>query len=406
MSSGGGVRATDLLGFAFGALAGHRLRSVLTLLGVAIGVAAVLLLTALGEGARRYVVRQFASLGTNLLVVVPGRTDTTGGIPGIGGTPKDLTLEDVQALAREIPESREIAALAMGTEEVAYRERRRQVAIVGTTASFATLRELELARGEFLPEDEAFRGSPRLVLGHTVAAELFPGEDPLGKAVRVGGWRMRVVGVLAPQGVNLGIDLDEVVIAPVATVMAMLNRSSLFRIFIQVGAHAELDAVREKVLAVLAERHREEDVTVLTQDAVISTFSTVFNALTLAVAAIAAISLAVAGIGVMNVMLVSVSERTREIGLLMALGVSSRQILAAFLAEAAILSSLGGAAGLLVGEAGVRLLVHLYPNFPAAPPAWAIAAAAIVSVGVGVTFGLLPARRATRLDPVVALGRR
>jgi putative ABC transport system permease protein len=357
------VSARDVLGFAARALRGHRLRSGLSLLGVSIGVAAVIALTALGEGARRYVVGQFASIGTNLVIVLPGKTDTTGGMPGIGGVPHDLTIEDVRVLVRTVREIEKAAPISMGTEAVAHDERRRQVALAGATSEMLEVRHLAMERGEFLPPMEWDRGSPVAVLGAKTARELFPGgEDPVGRVVRIADFRMHVIGVLAPRGMQLGIDMDDVAIVPVATAMRMLNRPSLFRVLLQVRSHADLDAAKQKVTKVLAERHGEEDVTVITQDAVLTAFTSILGALTMALGGIAAISLAVAGVGIMNVMLVSVSERTREIGLLKALGAGRGQILAVFLAEAVLLSTLGGLIGLAIGWAAVRVLVAVFPR--------------------------------------------
>jgi len=400
------VSPRDLVGFAARALRGHRLRTGLSLLGVAIGVAAVVTLTALGEGARRYVVSQFSQIGTNLLIVVPGKTETTGGMPGMGGVPNDLTLADAEAIRRGIPEIDKAAPIAMGTETVANGERRRQVALIGATHEMLEVRRLSLARGRFLPELEWDRGSPVSVLGTKTARELFPGEDPLGRVVRIGDWRMRVIGILGPRGQQLGVDMDDVVIVPVANALRMLNRSSLFRVLLQVRAHADLVQARDKVVRLITERHGEEDVTAITQDAVLSAFSSILGALTMALAGIAAISLAVAGIGIMNVMLVSVSERTREVGLLKAVGAGRGQILLAFLAEAILISSAGGLLGLLLGWVAIRVLVAVYPDLPASPPVWAVLAALALSVAVGALFGVLPARRATRLDPVAALAGR
>ena len=396
----------DLLGFAARALRGHRLRTGMSLLGVAIGVAAVVTLTALGEGARRYVIGQFASIGTNLVIVVPGKTETTGGMPGMGGVPNDLTLEDARALLRGVPEIEKAAPMVMGTETVAFEERQRQVGLIGSTHEALEVRRLSVASGRFLPDLDWDRGSPVAVLGQKAARELFPGRDPVGQIVRVGDWRMRVIGVLASRGQQLGVDMDDVAIVPVATAMKMLNRRSLFRLVLQVRTHADLDRARERVVRLIAERHGEEDVTAITQDAVLGALTSILGALTLALAGIASVSLAVAGVGIMNVMLVSVSERTREIGLLKALGAGRRQILLAFLAEAVLLSTAGGLLGLLVGWLAVRVLVAVYPALPATPPPWAVAAAFSLSVAVGAVFGVLPARRATGLDPVAALSGR
>lgn len=393
----------DLLLFAGGGLRGHHLRTVLSLLGVAIGVSAVIVLTALGEGAKRYVVEQFASLGTNIIIVLPGKTETTGSF-GIGGVPNDLTLDDAQAIARTVPQAVHVAPITAGTEELSYRERRRQLAVLGTTSEMMAARDLVMGSGEFLPEEEMHRSTSVAVLGDQAARELFDERNPIGEVVRIGGWRMRVIGVLAKQGTKMGINFDDVVIIPVQTGMKMLNRSSLFRIIVQVTAHSDMNVAKERILDVLIERHEEEDVTILTQDAVITTFGDILDTLTLVVAAIGAISLSVAGIGIMNLMLVSISERTREVGLLKAIGASRGQILGAFLTEAAFISTTGGLIGLGLGWLGVRILVQVFPVLPASPPTWAVIAALVISVSVGIIFGFLPARRATRLDPVTALG--
>ncbi|MFC1706311.1 ABC transporter permease [Planctomycetota bacterium] len=397
------MKLPDLVHFAGTALAGHRLRTGLSLLGVAIGVAAVVLLTALGEGARRYVTDQFESLGTNLLIVIPGKTDTAGGMPGIAGAPNDLTIGDAEALRRKLPVARRVVPVAIGSETVARHKRQRQVLVIGTTEDFLYARQLSVARGRFLPRLDLHRTMPVTVIGPKVASELFPGENALGKVVHIGGQRMRVIGLLASRGVQLAVDMDEVAFVPVTTGMRMFNRSSLFRILIEVRAHGDIDSTRARALKILRERHGEEDVTCLTQDSVLGAFSSILVALSLALAGIAAISLTVAGIGIMNVMLVSVSERTSEIGLLKAIGATNRQVLAVFLSEAVLISTTGGVLGLggswLAGQA-----VHWrYPTFPLEAPVWAVGAALAVSLGTGVLFGILPAMRATRLDPVTAL---
>jgi putative ABC transport system permease protein len=381
------------------------LRSGLSLAGVSIAVSAVVMLTAVGEGARRYVTGQFAELGTNLLVAFPGRTETTGGMPGLAGTPHDLTLDDARALQRSLPQIEHLAPVVMGTESVAHGERRRQMALIGSTRALLHVRKLRLARGEFLTADSG-RADPVVVLGATAARELFPAGDAVGSLVRIGDARMRVVGVMARRGMQLGVDMDDVALVPVASAMRLLNRHSLFRVLIQVRAQADLEPVRRRVLALLAERHGEEDVTCLTQEAMVSAFSAVVQALTLALAAIAAVSLGVAGIGIMNVMLVSVSERTREVGLLKAVGAARRQVLWIFLAEALLLAGAGAIVGLAAGAGATALLVQVYPALPARPPLWAVESALALSLVVGAASGLWPARRATRLTPLAAMARR
>jgi putative ABC transport system permease protein len=401
------VSARDLLVFCAGALKGHRLRSGLSLLGVAIGVASVVLLTSLGEGARRYVTREFTALGSNLLIVVRGKTETTGVAGLLFGAPNDLTTADAEALIRRVRSARRVAPVSFGSASAQAGDRRREVDVIGTTADFLAVRRLEIRSGRYLPAGDADAGARICVIGPKVARELFGAENPLGQALRIGEERFRVIGVLAPRGASLGMDLDETVHVPVVRAMRMFNQTSLFRILVEVRSHEEIPGARKAVSKLLTERHNgQEDFTILTQDSVLSTFQSILGLLTTVLAGIAAISLTVAGIGIMNVMLVSVSERTREIGLLKALGVSAGQIVAVFLLEAAILSTCGGAAGLAAAWAVAQAASALFPDFPMAPPVWANLAAIAVSVSVGLFFGAAPARRAARLDPVAALARR
>jgi putative ABC transport system permease protein len=298
-----------------------------------------------------------------------------------------------------------VAPLALGTGPAGYGDRTRDVTVVGTTNEVMAIRQLKMGIGRFLPP--GITDAPVAVLGAKVQTELFGSKNPLGEMIRVGNYRFRVIGVIAPRGTSIGMNLDEVVEIPVDTALRMFNRTTLFRVMAEVRSHQEIDQARKEAIQVLKERHGdEEDVTVLTQDAVLSTFNQILNILTAALAGIAAISLSVAGIGIMNVMLVSISERTREVGLLKALGVTSGQIVSVFLIEAAIISSAGGVLGLAAGWGAGRLLHHLYPDFPVQAPLWAVAAALVVSISVGLLFGSLPARRAARLDPVEALMRR
>ncbi|MGH9366188.1 MAG: ABC transporter permease [Thermoanaerobaculia bacterium] len=401
------MSARDLLLFSAGALRGHRLRTSLSLLGVSIGVASVVLLTSLGEGARRYVTREFAALGSNLLIVTQGKTETTGIAGLISGAPHDLTLADVDALARRVRAVRRAAPLSFGSAPARWEERRRDADVVGSTAEFAPVRRLQIRSGRYLPPGDAERGARVCVVGPKIARELFREENPLGKMLRVGDDRFRVIGVLAPRGASLGIDLDDTVHVPVSRAMKMFNQTSLFRILVEVRSHEEIPGAKAAATSVLRERHDgEEDFTILTQDSVLSTFGDILDLLTAALAGIAGISLTVAGVGIMNVMLVSVSERTREIGLLKAVGVSARQIVAVFLVEAAILSTAGGAVGLGGAWAVTRAATALSPAFPIEPPLWAVVTAAAVSLSVGLAFGAFPARRAARLDPVAALAKR
>lgn len=397
---------TDVLRFAAGALRGYPTRTLLMILAMAIGVAAVVVLTALGEGARRYVVNQFSSIGTHLVLVFPGRSETSGAGMLVSETTRDLTLDDALALLRS-PAVARIAPLNIGAAAVAWQGRSRDVTVMGSTEALLDIRHMELAQGRFLPAGDPRRATPVAVIGATVRDELFGAHVALGEWVRLGDRRFRVIGVLASQGQAFGTDTDDMVVIPVASAEMLFNSPSLFRILIQAKSRETIEHARTDAIRILKERHEgEEDVTVVTQDAVLATFDRILRALTLALAGIAAISLAVAGILIMNVMLIAVSQRTKEVGLLKAVGASPRQIRRLFFTEAVMLSSIGALAGLALGQLGSLLIVRLYPALPAAAPGWAIAAAFFTALFTGVVFSLLPARRAARLDPVQALARR
>ena len=399
------MRLADTLRFARDAATGYPLRTALSVLAMSIGVAAVVILTALGDGARRYVVGQFSSIGTNLVIVLPGRSGTGGFNPAnaITTTPRDLTVDDAAALRRASAVSR-VAPLAVGTSEINFGGKLREVMVAGSTAEFIPIRNFELAQGKGLPEEDWNRGSPVAVIGNKIREELFGNEPAVGHLIRVGDRRLRVVGVLKSLGQGLGMNTDELVIVPVSLAQAMFNSNTLFRILVEARSREVIPEAKEQVMDILKQRHRgEEDVTVITQDAVLATFDKLLGALTLGVAGIAAISLAVAGILVMNVMLVAVTQRTGEIGLLKALGAPARTIRLAFLAEAAMLSTVGALVGYLLGQLGAFALRQAFPVFPAYPPDWAVIAGLSTALVTGLLFGVMPARRAARLDPVQAL---
>ncbi len=397
----------DRLRFAFTALHGARMRTALMLLAMAIGVAAVVILTSLGEGARRYVVGQFSSLGTHLVLVFPGRNETTGGAPPmLNETPRDLSLDDALALQR-IHSIRQLAPVNIGSADIAYRNRDREAVIMGTTAAMQTIRGLKLTQGQFLPLMDAERAAPLVVIGEVIRQELFGSQRTIGEWVRIGDRRFRVIGVMEASGVSLGVDTDELVVIPVASAQQLFNTSSLFRIIIESRGRSTIEATKAAVVERLRQRHDgEEDVTVITQDALLTTFDRIFTALTFTVAGIGAISLLVAGILIMNIMLVTVTQRTTEIGLLKAIGASPAQVMSLFLTEAILLSFLGALLGLLLGQAGSLLLDQLFPSLQFGAPLWALLAALGVALSTGMIFGVMPARRAARLDPVQALARR
>jgi putative ABC transport system permease protein len=400
------MKPPDTLRFAVRAASGNPLRTFLMVLAMSIGVAAVVVLTALGDGARRYVVNEFASLGSNLVIVLPGRSETGGFSPvnAVTSTPRDLTVADGQAITRA-PAVLRVAPITVGTSEAVWNGKLRDVTIVGTTADYLKLRRMDLAQGRFLPAEEP--NAAVAVIGTKVRDDLFGTQAAVGQTLRIGDRRFRIVGVLAKSGQGLGMNADEVVILPVTVAQSMFNTNTLFRILVEARSRVQIEQARTQALDIVKARHDgEEDVTVITQDAVLATFDRILGTLTYGVAGIAAISLAVAGILVMNVMLVAVTQRTGEIGLLKALGAEARVIRNAFLAEATLLSATGAVVGYLLGQAGALALRTALPVLPAWPPDWAVIAALLTALSTGLLFGVMPARRAAQLDPVQALARR
>ena len=401
------MRNQDIVSHAFKAIFIHRLRTALILLGVAIGVSAVILLTALGDSARRYVVEEFMALGTNIITVLPGRSETVGGAPPMmGETPRDLTTDDAQALLRSHNVLR-VAPVILGSAPVSWQGLEREVTIIGTTSAMESIRQLQIGQGQFLPNTDPYHATPVCVIGNDVKTELFGSGSALGQWLRIADRRFRVVGVLAGSGVSIGMDLDDMVFIPVTSAQNLFDRPSLFRILTEAKSAAQIDAASNDIKRIIKARHEgEDDITIVTQDSIIATFNKIFTALTIGLAGIAGISLGVAGILIMNIMLVSVSQRTREVGLLKALGASSMQVRSLFMTEACMLSIFGGVIGLSLAIVVMEIIQYSYPQVPVTAPVWAIVAALFTATITGLLFGVLPAIRASRLDPVKALSGR
>ena len=399
------MRLADVFRFCMSALVGARARTWLMLLAMAIGVSSVLLLTAVGEGTRRYVNNQFMNLGSHLLIVMPGKLETTGGQPPIlSATEVDLTIDDAVALGQS-QSIRRVAPMVLGNAPVSYGQRERSVNVIGSTAGLYGVRKLKMLSGRFLPVGDPTRGAAIAVIGDTLKTELFGGKGALGERIRIDGQKFQVIGVLKEaSGAGVGMDLRDSAVIPVATAQKLFDSPSLFRVMVEADGHNAISRAEKAIIDILRTRHNgEEDVTVITQDAMLETFNAILGSLTLAVGGIAAISLAVAGVLIMNVMLVAVSQRKTEIGLLKAIGSPSIQILRLFLAEACMLALLGAIVGLILGFAGVWGLATALPDFPIGVPLWAPIAATATSLGTGLVFCFIPARRAAKLDPVLAL---
>lgn len=397
------MRPADAIALWFGALRGHGARSLMLLLAIGIGVLAVILLTGLAEGARSFVLDEFSLLGRNTLIVLPGRKETTGGVPPLTGlAPRDLTLQDAQAVAR-LPAVRRVAPLQAGLIEVAAGGRSREAFVLGTSRAFFALRQLEVSQGQLLPELPLEQAEAVCVIGPTLRRELFGSRPALGEWLRAGDRRFRVIGVLEARGESLGMDFAELLVIPVASAQALFNREGLFRLFAEVRSPALLESGKRQIRALLAERHEgEEDVTLISQDSMLAAFDDILGTLSLALAGIAAISLLVAGVLIMNVTWIAVSQRTAEIGLLKALGATPAQVRLLFVGEAALLALAGGLAGLALGELLLWLARQLW-RFPLTAPWWARGGALALALGTALLFAWLPAARAARLEPVAAL---
>jgi putative ABC transport system permease protein len=393
----------DLTRLAFGAIAGHRLRSLLSMVGIAIGIAAVILLTSIGEGTRRYILTQFAQFGTNLIAIHPGKAETSG-MPGVfSGTTHHLTIDDAEALAR-IPGVERVVPITVGTARIEAGSRARSVAVQGVTPDIQTVLGFRPRLGRFWPAGDPRRGAPFTVLGPTLSRELFGDASPLGQLVRIGGTRFRVVGVMESKGEMLGFDLDDMAYVPVATAMRLFNLRDLGEIDLTYTPAEATARIEAAVTRVLRERHGgREDFTVTTQQAMLDVFGNVMGMVTMAVGAIAGISLLVGAIGILTMMWITVRERTQEIGLARAVGASATQVAALFLVEASMVAVLGGAGGVAIGFGLGAAIRWLVPGLPVETPLSFVLLALAVSLGVGLLSGVLPAQRAARLDPIEAL---
>ncbi len=400
------MRFYDLIFLAFSTLVRYPLRTLMLLIATSIGVMAVILLTAVGEGARDYITGEFRDMGTNLLIVIPGKNETSGGgspVDLAGVAPRDLTVEDAISL-RQIEAIKNIAPIVIGETPAQFNGLERSVPIIGTTPSFLAVRKWEMATGNFLPGVTLDRSPPVCVIGKEVESELFGKNKAIGQWLRVGDRRCRVTGIIGTEGRAVGIDAQKVVVMPVSLATALFNRPSLFRIGIEARNTWEMEQIKKDIIRIIKKRHQgKEDITVIRQDSVMKSFDNIFNVLTMALGSIASISLFVAGILIMNVMLVAVSQRQAEIGLLKAIGARNNQINYLFITEAIILSGSGALLGLVLGHTVTQVLKVAFPTFNFLPPLWASFVSLFVALVSGVVFGLLPARRAAKLDPVIAL---
>jgi putative ABC transport system permease protein len=394
------MRATDIATYTAGAVLARRGRSALTLSGIAVGVAAVVLLTAIGEGVHRFVLAEFTQFGTNLIAVTPGRTTTMGMSGAMIASVRPLTVDDVDALER-LPDVAAAVGVVTGNAAVEAGRRSRRAMVFGAGPEVPAIWAMRPAQGRFLPEAGAARAVA--VLGAKLHRELFRGAPALGARVRIGGEPYRVIGIMEPKGQMLGFDLDDTVFIPVQRALAMFDREGLMEIDLLYDRAADGAAVAARVRELLMRRHGREDFTITTQDQMLEVLGSLLDVLTAVVGALGAISLVVGGIGILTIMTIAVAERRAEIGLLRALGAGRAQILALFLLEATLLALAGGALGFLIGAGGAWLIGLLVPALPTRM-AWDFVLLAELAAGlIGLAAGVLPALRAAALDPVAAL---
>lgn len=379
------------------------MRSFLTILGITIGIASVILLTSIGEGVRHYLVSEFTQFGTRLLAVMPGHSETSG-LPGVvGGTIQHLTIDDAEALER-IPGIEAVVPLAFGSGRVESDRAGRSVFIYGVSSDAPRVWGFGVRQGRFIPAGDPRRSAQVAVLGPALKREIFGDRNALGEHVRIGGRRFMVIGIMEPKGRMLNFDIDDAAYIPVSSAMAIFNREELIEIDVLFSEHVSGDAVAGRIRKALTARHGgEEDFTVVTQDAMLDTLGNIIGMISMAVIAIGAISLLVGAIGILTMMWIAVNERVAEIGLVKALGGTSFQVAMVFLMEAAILSMIGGATGIAVGYGGAAIIHLFIPALPLKTPLLYAVLAIIFSLSVGLISGVLPARKAAGLDPIVAL---
>jgi len=392
----------DYIKLAGSALLNQRLRSFLTALGIGVGIATVILLTSLGEGVHRFVVAEFTQFGTNLIAIVPGKTTTAGISGAVISNVRPLTLDDAEAL-RKLPQVLATVPVVQGNAPVEAGRRQRRTTVYGVGPEAPAVWQFNVAGGRFLPNDNPQTARAFAVLGSKLRQELFGEANPLGRLVRVGGSRFRVIGIMESKGQILGFDIDDAIYIPAAKSLELFNRDSLMEIDVLYAAEATGTEMAVKIKNMLISRHGSEDFSITTQEQMLEVLGSVLGVLTLGVGALGGISLLVGGVGILTIMTIAINDRTGEIGLLRSLGATKGQILLLFLGEAVALAAIGGTAGLVLGWLGAWLLGVLVPALPTHTSWFYALLAEALAIIIGLAAGVLPARRAAGLDPVEAL---
>lgn len=397
------MRWQDQLHFNLVSLLRQRFRTLMQLIAMGIGVFSVVLLTGLGEAGRQFVMAEFSVLGKDIVIILPGRKETSGGMPPLTGGIRDITLQDAQALSR-LRNVASVAPLVVGKLEASYSSRSREALILGANRDFIEMRQLTLAQGQTLPNIDLDQARPVCLIGHELKRELFAAQPALGQWLKLSDSRCRIIGVLANAGTGLGFDMNTAVIVPVASSLQLFNTQGLFRIMVELRSLTSMPSLIKEIEQTMQERHEGElDVTVITPASLLSAFDDILAVISLAISAIGGISLFVAGVLVMNMTLISISQRTAEIGLLKAIGASSKEVRVLFVIEALILCFIGALIGIICAEILLWLAHQQFPQLVFSAPWWASLLALIVALACGAIFSWLPAQRAANLPPVEAL---
>lgn len=396
------LQLKDYVQFILKAIQAHRTRSYLTMLCIAIGITAVMLLTSIGEGIHRFVLAEFTQFGTTLIGINPGRVTTAGTSIGVFGTERPLTIDDAEAL-RKIPKVKAVVPLVQGNAEVEAHKKSRRTTVYGVGADFPTVLSFNIRSGHFLPKDNIHAPRAYAVLGYKLKTELYGDNSPLGQLIRISGNRFRVIGVLESKGQILGIDLDDAAYIPTQRGLSLFNRESVMEIDLlyKEGAHEE--SIVKGIEDIIIARHGRNDVTITTQQQMLDVLGSILNILTFAVGALGGISLLVGGVGILTITTIAVRERTSEIGLLRALGAQQKQILILFLGEATVLSTLGGLGGILLGVGLAVFLNQVVPALPTQISLFFAILSVLTSFVIGLFAGVFPALQAAKMDPVDAL---
>jgi len=395
------MRYADLISLSYRTVISHKLRSALTVLGLIIGIAAVVVLTSIGRGIHTFVLAEFTQFGTNLIGIHPGKTTTFGMSGATISTVRPLVLADAVSLSK-LENIIAMSPMVQGNARIEAGKKQRRTNVLGVGSAVPALWKIKVSSGSFLPEEQS---NPRAfaVLGNKLATELFGTASPLGRRIRIGSDRFRVIGVMEKKGQMIGFDMDDTVYIPAAKALELFDRESLMEIHLLYKSNTAVERVEKAIKRNLIARHGREDFTIVTQNQMLKSMDSILNILTLAVAALGSISLLVGSVGILTIMTIAVSERISEIGLLRAVGAERRTIFQLFLCEALALSAAGGLCGVLLGITIVNILDAALPALPV-ELAWAyIIAAFMVSLLIGIAAGVAPAMKAARLEPLEAL---